>query len=221
MTGSVDSPGVHYGLLGIADDLVLSPLDDRFFVASSGVVVAGSAVGTSGMADRLGDRSTWPADVGGPTDHAGLCRASVGAVSRPNPIPFDTDSGERFLPRVVDRRDWTIRPLSVPDDATRGFDDPPARRRAGSGSAPPPTAVMSDSPTPTTAGRPGPMSSFPRRCAAPARSWECRPRRGRVLVVAASGDHVAVTQPWGGSARPVYVSADAGENWNTVLLDPD
>ena len=27
-------------------------------------------------------------------------------------------SGQRFLPRVVDRRDWTIRPLSVPEDAT-------------------------------------------------------------------------------------------------------
>ena len=36
----------------------------------------------------------------------------------PNPIPWNTDSGERFLPRVVDRRDWTIRPMSVPDDAT-------------------------------------------------------------------------------------------------------
>ena len=41
-----------------------------------------------------------------------------------------------------------------------------------------------------------------------------------MLVVAASGDHVAVTEAWGGSARPVFVSADAGENWNTVLLDP-
>ena len=41
-----------------------------------------------------------------------------------------------------------------------------------------------------------------------------------MLVVAASGDHIAVTQPWGGDARPVYVSADTGENWNTVLLDP-
>ena len=34
------------------------------------------------------------------------------------------------------------------------------------------------------------------------------------MVVAASGDHVAVTQPWAEVARPVYVSADAGENWN-------
>ena len=42
-----------------------------------------------------------------------------------------------------------------------------------------------------------------------------------MLVVAASGDHIAVTQPWGGYARPVYVSADSGENWNSVLLDPD
>ena len=33
VTASVDGPGVHYGLLGIADDLVLSALDDRFFVA--------------------------------------------------------------------------------------------------------------------------------------------------------------------------------------------
>ena len=35
VTGSADSPGVHYGLLGEADDLVLSALDDRLFVASS------------------------------------------------------------------------------------------------------------------------------------------------------------------------------------------
>ena len=35
VTGSADGPEVHYGLLGIADDLVLSALDDRLFVASS------------------------------------------------------------------------------------------------------------------------------------------------------------------------------------------
>ena len=46
------------------------------------------------------------------------------------------------------------------------------------------------------------------------------PGEDQLLVVAASGDHVAVTEAWGGSARPVFVSADAGENWNTVLLDP-
>ena len=47
------------------------------------------------------------------------------------------------------------------------------------------------------------------------------PGEDELLVVAASGDHIAVTQPWGGYARPVYVSADSGENWNSVLLDPD
>ena len=40
------------------------------------------------------------------------------------------------------------------------------------------------------------------------------------MAVAATGDHVAVTEAWGGYARPVFVSADAGENWNTALLDP-
>ena len=40
-----------------------------------------------------------------------------------------------------------------------------------------------------------------------------------MLAVAATGDHVAVTEPWGESARPLFVSVDAGENWNSALLD--
>ena len=85
VTGSADSPAVHYGMLGVADDLVLSALDDRMFVASSRVVLAGSAVGTTGMADRLGDRSTRCAAVGGPTDRDGLCRAGGGAARPTTP----------------------------------------------------------------------------------------------------------------------------------------
>ena len=42
------------------------------------------------------------------------------------------------------------------------------------------------------------------------------------LLVAATGDHVAVTQPWTGFDDPhdvfVYVSADAGDNWTTVPI---
>jgi hypothetical protein len=45
------------------------------------------------------------------------------------------------------------------------------------------------------------------------------PGEDRLLAVAATGDHVAVTQPWGETARPVFESADAGENWDEVLLD--
>ena len=36
----------------------------------------------------------------------------------PPPNRVERQSGHRFLPRVVDRRDWTIRPLNVPQDAT-------------------------------------------------------------------------------------------------------
>ena len=35
VTGGADSPEVHYGLLGVADYLTVSALDDRLFVASS------------------------------------------------------------------------------------------------------------------------------------------------------------------------------------------
>jgi hypothetical protein len=40
-----------------------------------------------------------------------------------------------------------------------------------------------------------------------------------LLVVAATGDHVAVTNAWGG-ATEVFVSANAGGSWDAVVLDP-
>ena len=118
MTASVDGPGVHYGLLGIADDLVVSALDDRFFVASSASLSQDppSAPAAWLIDSVTGQRGplTWQDE---PTTLNSAEQVLV-LFPSPNPIPFDTASGERFLPRVVDRRDWTIRPLSVPDDAT-------------------------------------------------------------------------------------------------------
>ena len=92
VTGSADGPGVHYGLLGDADELVLSALDDRLFVASPASL---SQDPPSAPAAWLIDSVTGQrgaAAVGGPTDRDGLCRAGVGAVSRPTrsrstPIP--------------------------------------------------------------------------------------------------------------------------------------
>jgi hypothetical protein len=46
------------------------------------------------------------------------------------------------------------------------------------------------------------------------------------LVIAATGDHVAVTEAWtcipcsSDSVGELFVSADAGANWNTVSLNP-
>ena len=127
MTGSVDGPGVHYGLLGIADDLVLSALDDRFFVASSASLSQDppSAPAAWLIDSVTGQRGplTWE-DQPTTLDSA---EQVVVLFPSPNPIPFGPPtSGERFLPRVVDRRDWTIRPLTVPDDATAAAGDPPA-----------------------------------------------------------------------------------------------
>jgi hypothetical protein len=45
------------------------------------------------------------------------------------------------------------------------------------------------------------------------------PGSDHLLVVAATGDHVAVTEAWG-DATEVSVSNDAAETWSTVLLDP-
>ena len=48
VTGSADSAEVHYGLLETADELVLSALDDRYFVASAPTSLSqGCALGTS------------------------------------------------------------------------------------------------------------------------------------------------------------------------------
>ena len=109
---------MHYGLLGIADDLVLSPLDDRLFVASSASLSQDppSAPAAWLIDSVTGQRGplTW---VDQPTTLDSAEQVVV-LFPAPDPIPLSTDSGERFLPRVVDRRDWTIRPLSVPDDAT-------------------------------------------------------------------------------------------------------
>ena len=40
------------------------------------------------------------------------------------------------------------------------------------------------------------------------------------LVVAATGDHVAVTAKWDSEPGELFVSADAGATWNTFALDP-
>ena len=105
---------MHYGLLGVADDLVLSPLDDRLFVASP----------ASLSQDPPSAPPAWLIDS--VTGQRGALRwvdqptsmDSAEQVLALFPPPTPTDSGQQFLPRVVDRRDWTIRPLSVPEDAT-------------------------------------------------------------------------------------------------------
>ena len=120
VTGGADSPEVHYGLLGIADYLTLSALDDRLFVAST---PSSTSLRQSGPAAWLIDSVTgqrgplkWaeqPVTLNSPEQALVLFPAH-----HPNPYYFPyNDFFEPFLPRVVDTRDWTIKPLSVPEDA--------------------------------------------------------------------------------------------------------
>jgi hypothetical protein len=118
---------VHYGLLGVADDLVLSPLDDRFFVASSASLSQDPPSAPSAwlIHSVTGQRGPlrW---VDQPTTLDSAEQVVV-FFPAPHPIPLSTYSGKRFLPRVVDRRDWTIRPLNVPRRRIAKASDPPAR----------------------------------------------------------------------------------------------
>jgi hypothetical protein len=225
VTGSADSPLVHYGLLGsgllgTADDLVLSALDDRLFVASvASFSQDPPSEPQAWLIDSVtGQRGqlTWqdePTTLNAPEQVLVLFPA-------PDPIPRLFDSGERFLPRVVDRRDWTIRPLRVPEDATAAL----AIHQPGSGRIWIDTApegghvglAYTDDGGASWTDVELPSSLRPTSAELVASQ---APDADDVLVVAATGDHVAVTNAWGG-ATDVVVSADAGESWNTVELDP-
>jgi hypothetical protein len=223
VTGSVDTPGVHYGLLGTGllgsvDDLVLSALDERLFVAS----VASSSQDPSSAPEA------WLIDS--VTGHRGLLTwqeepTTLNTPERvlvlfpaPKPIP---PGGTRFLPRVVDRRDWTVRPLRVPEDATAALAiHQPGSGRIWIGTAPEGghvgLAYTDDGGASWTDVE---LPSSLRPTSAELVASEAAPGSEQLLVVAATGQHVAVTNAWGG-ASDVFVSADAGETWHTVVLDP-
>jgi len=218
-TGSADSPGVHYGLLesgllGTADDLVLSALDDRLFVASAASLSQDPpSAPLAWLIDSVtGQRGplTWQDE---PT-----------TLNAPGQVlvleSYFDGSGKRFLPRVVDRRDWTVRPLSVPEDATAALViHQPGSGRIWIGTAPEGGHVglaYTDDGGASWTDVELPSSLRPTRAELVASE---DPAADDLLVVAATGDHVAVTDAWGG-ATEVLVSADAGETWNTVVLDP-
>ena len=217
VTGSADSPAVHYGRLGVADDLVLSPLDDELFVASSASLSPSlPSAPMAWLIDSVSGQRGPLRWVDQPTTLDSAEQVVV-LFPAPHPIPLSTYSGKRFLPRVVDRRDWTIRPLNVPEDATAEL----AIHQPGSGRIWIGTAAdggeVSLAHTDdggaswTDVELPESLRPTVEELLAP----------GAVLAVAASGDHVAVTEAWGEAARPVFVSADAGETWDVVPFDAE
>ena len=136
VVGAAEDTTVHTGLLGVADDLVLSEVDGRRFVASGSSTSGSPGVPSAWMIDSVtGARGalTWRAD---PTT---LTASEQALVLFPvNTQPYFRTPPAGFLPRVVDARDGTIRPLRVPDHASAVLQvqqSPSASRRIWIGTA--------------------------------------------------------------------------------------
>jgi hypothetical protein len=116
VVGSAESAMVNTGVLGSADELVLSAIDDRLFVASETAVPNSQPAPRAWLIDSVtGQRGalTWQDE---PTT---LKSADQSLVMFPlNTQPYFRAPSTSFLPRVVDARDGTISPLNVPAHAS-------------------------------------------------------------------------------------------------------
>ena len=215
--GDADTGEVQRGLLGAVDSLVLSALDDRYFVASTTGACCSSA-------SRAEPSATSP---GAPTPpQAWLIDSVTGRrgqlawkdqpatiddpqqllVRYPHVSPYLIEPLEPFLPRVLDKRDWTISPLAVPENATtRVSIQQPGSGRVWIG---------------TTLDGWAPGLAYTDDGGA---SWTdvllpaaMPPTNEEVSPIAATGDEIAVITGPG----DVLVSADAGETWTGAPYDP-
>ena len=120
LTGSADSTEVRVGLLNTPGHLVVSPIDDRLFVASGPCVRAGPAsrctpawlVSFEHRPPRSTHLARRTGDVGLTQQELLLYPTHVHRRGRRGTC------GRGFLPLVVNRHDWSISPLNVPSDAS-------------------------------------------------------------------------------------------------------
>jgi hypothetical protein len=128
----------------------------------------------------------------------------------------------RDAARIVDKRDWTIRPLSVPDDATPALAiHQPGSGRIWIGTAPDGGVVgLAYTDDGGASWTDVELPESLRLTSEALLQSVATPRQEGSLVVAASGDHVAVTAKWDSEPGELFVSADAGATWNTFALSP-
>ena len=232
VTGSVDGSGVHRGVLGEADEPEVFVLDDRFFVAME-TSPGSQRTPTAWLIDSVSGghgELTWrdePTTVNSP-EQALVISDGHGSVARWAQMSAAVDGRipELFLPRVVDARDGTIRPLAVPDNASAnlpvtqngqgriwigttldghklGAEDRDAVQVAG--------FAYSDDGGATWTEVTMPPRLF--------ESERLATKYSSGVSTAADGDHIAVTSAWSyNDERYVYVSSDAGLNWSTVTV---
>ena len=206
-----DGEALQFGLLGVARSLELSVLDDRLFVASA--PASPQDPGSPPLAWLIdsvtGERGalTWQ-------DEPSLLNSSVqGLVLFDEPSTYFPDESARFLPRVVDTAAGTIRPLAVPADASAAM--PIAQLGSGRiwiGIAPDGgdlgLAYTDDGGTTWThVALPDEMRTATQQLDVDS--------SGEPSVIAAAGDHVAVTGGPPGEGR-IFVSSDAGKLWQVA-----
>ena len=232
VTGSVDGGRVHRGVLGDANQPELHVLDARFFVAMESSPGLRRAP-TAWLIDSVSGgyvELTWhdePATVSSPEQvvvvsdgHQSVARNARRSALESGSYP------EIFLPRVIDARDGTIRPLAVPENASNnlpvaqiergriwvgtardgrkfGEEDRDAVQVAG--------VAYSDDGGATWTEVTVPAQLLEGERLAAKDSWG--------VSIAADGGRIAVTSAWSSNNdRYVYVSNDAGRSWSTVTV---
>jgi hypothetical protein len=182
---------VHGGLLGETGPTGLDVLDERYFVASNGSK-AWLVDAVTGKAGPLSVRST----------------------------PTTMDSPEQLLaiwgdtPQVVDARDSTIRPLTLPDDVAPGNIDQHGIGRIWARTAPDGAGRGLGLASSDDGGATWSKVALPEQLDSKHDSGISNSDRAD-LRIAADGDRIAVT---GGLQKGgvVYVSDDGGRNWTTA-----
>lgn len=218
VTGAADSADVHYGLLPTTGYLVVSSLDDRLFVVTgpAGSTEDPQAAPPAWLIDSVtGERGelTWqeePAALDSPDQ--------VLVLFPSHPQPYVEESTEGFLPRIVDRRDWSIRPLHVPADASAAI----RIHQTGSGRIW--VGIAPDGGDAGLAYSDNGGASW-KRVELPSAlrpSTQAVLAHREVLTIAASGSHVAVSELWGpfGSApQELFLTSNSGADWESIELD--
>lgn len=230
---------VHGGLLGEASaspvNLHLQLLDERYFVASESAPDA-QAPSRAWLIDAVSGQAgvlSWrhePTTLNSPEQKLLLCAESYSSLATYCAVVRGVDAAdggwqfaptEGGLPKVVDVRDGTIRPLAMPDSVVAGL--PVAQH--GTGRIWIGTNTDGDrlglaysddgGATWNEVALPEQMSATREELAT-----SLVPYGDDLLEIAADGDRVAVAESWGGDNNTVYVSNDAGTGWTPATPEP-
>ena len=226
VTGFAGDVDVRGGLLGEVSqfDLDLRPLDDRYFVASESSPDA-QAPSRAWLIDAVSGKVgtlSWrdePTTLKSPEQALLLCQSQSSYYKKCADAPVWDGVNSRYvgvpteagLPKVVDARDGTIRPLAMPDNVV-GELTVAQRGTARIWVATDPDGDGLGLAHSDDGGATWTEVALPD---------QLRFSSEDGYRVAADGDRVAVTSGWSPNGGAVYVSDDAGQSWTTATLQSE